>query len=68
MPGRNVSRRLFVGVMGSGVIATPVAASLTATPANAAEYEAAQVAMRGRIAQLLQSGPLRRSIRWLAVQ
>ena len=54
MPGRNVSRRLFVGVMGSGVIATPVAASLSATPANAAEHEAAQVAMRERIAQLLR--------------
>lgn len=54
MPGRNVSRRLFVGVMGSGVIATPVAASLSAAPANAAEHEAAQVAMRERIAQLLR--------------
>ena len=54
MPGRNVSRRLFVGVMGSGVIATPVVASLVTTPANAAVHEAAQVAMRERIAQLLR--------------
>ena len=54
MPGRNVSRRLFVGVMGSGVIATPVMASLSATTASAADHEVAQVAMRGRIAQLLR--------------
>jgi hypothetical protein len=54
MPGRNVSRRLFVGVVGSGVIATPVVASLSSTPANAADLEAAQVAMRERIAQLLR--------------
>ena len=54
MPGRNVSRRLFVGVMGSGVIATPAVASLSASPANAAEHEAAYVAMRERIAQLLR--------------
>jgi hypothetical protein len=36
------------------VIATPVVASLAATPANAADREAAQVAMRERIAQLLR--------------
>lgn len=54
MPGRNVSRRLFVGVMGSGVIATPAVASLSASPANAADHEVAYVAMRERIAQLLR--------------
>ena len=54
MPGRNVSRRLFVGVMGSGVIAAPVVSWLTATPATAAEHQAAYVAMRGRITQLLR--------------
>lgn len=57
MPGSNVSRRLFVGVMGSGVIAAPVVASLTAEPATAAEREAAYrpiAAMRARIAQLLR--------------
>jgi len=54
MPGRNVSRRLFVGVMGSGVIAAPAVASLSASPATAAEHEVAYVAMRERIAQLLR--------------
>ncbi len=54
MPGRNVSRRLFVGVMGSGVIAAPAAVALSTSHANAADHEAAYVAMRGRIAQLLR--------------
>lgn len=54
MPGSNVSRRLFVGVVGSGVIGAPVVASLTADPAMAAEHEAAYVAMREQIAQLLR--------------
>lgn len=54
MPGSNVSRRLFVGVMGSGVIATPVVSSWTTTPAVATEHEAAHVAMRERITQLLR--------------
>lgn len=54
MPGRNVSRRLFVGVMGSGVIAAPAVVSLSTSHANAADHEAAYVAMRERIAQLLR--------------
>jgi hypothetical protein len=40
--------------MGRGVIATPVVSSLTASPATAAEHEAAYVAMRARIAELLR--------------
>ncbi len=53
MPGRNVSRRLFVGVVGSGVIAAPVVASVHVAPASAADHEAAELAMRGQIARLL---------------
>ncbi|MBK9261090.1 MAG: hypothetical protein IPM54_14945 [Polyangiaceae bacterium] len=69
MPGRNVSRRLFVGVMGSGVIATPVVASIPIAPANAADHEAAELAMRSSISRLLHPlAPGARFANWTVAQ
>lgn|GEM_PF-2398483 len=69
MPGRNVSRRLFVGVMGSGVIAAPVVASLSVAPADAADHKAAEAAMRGSIARLLHPlTPGARFAHWTVAQ
>ena len=73
MPGRNVSRRLFVGVVGGGVLAAPVIAS--AGPAPGAQSAPAPAAPRRdpkadeRVAKLLH--PLAagsRLARWTIVQ
>jgi len=73
MSGRNVSRRLFVGVMGGGVLAAPVLASARPkatsqeTPTSAPERLTS--ATRENVARLLQ--PLAagsRLARWTIVQ
>jgi hypothetical protein len=69
MPGSNVSRRLFVGVVGSGVISAPLVASLSASPAIAADEKSAGMTPADRLAQLL--APLEvgtNFARWTIVQ
>lgn len=71
MPGRNVSRRLFVGVLGSGVLGAPVVASALpeASPSNGASERAGEPATRENIARLLH--PLTagaRLARWTIAQ
>jgi len=74
MPGRNVSRRLFVGVMGGGVLAAPVIASArpetTAAPKNSAQHDKPlDPPTRENVAKLLH--PLAagsRLARWTIVQ
>ncbi|MDI1448938.1 hypothetical protein [Polyangium sp. 6x1] len=74
MPGRNVSRRLFVGVMGGGVLAAPVIASarpeIPSAAKNAAQSDKPLDApTRENVAKLLH--PLAagsRLARWTIVQ
>jgi hypothetical protein len=74
MPGRNVSRRLFVGVLGSGVLAAPVVASALPRPAQDPPAprdgdDGAEPATRENIARLLS--PLTagaRLARWTVTQ
>ncbi|TKD00207.1 hypothetical protein [Polyangium fumosum] len=74
MPGRNVSRRLFVGVMGGGVLAAPVVASARPETTSAAKIAAPSekpldAPTRENVAKLLH--PLAagsRLARWTIVQ
>lgn len=69
MPGSNVTRRLFVGVVGSGVISAPIVASLSASPAIAADENSAGMTMSQRLARLI--APLEvgaQFARWTIVQ
>jgi hypothetical protein len=69
MPGSNVSRRLFVGVVGSGVISAPIVASLSTSPAIAADDNCAGLTMSQRIERLI--APLAvgaQFARWTIVQ
>jgi hypothetical protein len=55
MPGRNVSRRLFVGVLGSGALAAPAVASALPRPTReASEGRREEDATRESVARLLQ--------------
>lgn len=69
MPGSNVTRRLFVGVVGSGVISAPIVASLSSSPAIAADENSAGMSMSQRLSRLI--APLEvgaQFARWTIVQ
>lgn len=69
MPGRNVTRRMFVGGLGGGVLAAPVLASAVEQPARASSERCTEPATRENIAKLLHPlVPGARLARWTIVQ